>query len=289
MTRATPLLLITLLASLLAACSGPQVTVREGPAPRHEKDRAPAAPPRNLDQVPDASPRAEPRSRYGNPASYEVYGVRYEVRDRPAGHTERGIASWYGEKFHGRRTSSGEPYDMYAMTAAHKTLPLPSYVEVRHLNNDRRIVVKVNDRGPFAEGRIIDLSYTAAHKLGILRQGTAPVEIRVLAAPPPGAAPRGANVSYYVQAGAFGEHTNARRLRQRLQGRFTVPVEIHSSGQTAGAVHRVRLGPLQDLAAVERLRAQLREQGLATTTVSTLEESGHSRPAAHDQREDEAP
>jgi rare lipoprotein A len=130
--------------------------------------------------VPDAIPRAEPRSIYGNPPSYEVFGKRYYVMASSVGYVERGVASWYGPGFHKERTSVGEPYDMYGMTAAHKTLPLPAYVRVTNLQNGRSCVVRVNDRGPFVGNRIIDLSYTAAAKLDMLRDGTAMVEVRVL-------------------------------------------------------------------------------------------------------------
>ncbi len=161
------------MAILLSACSsGPSHSIRKDAAPRIKV---------NVDAIPNPIPRAEPKSKYGNPKSYEVFGTTYYTMDSVSpGYTEKGIASWYGTKFHGRRTSSGEPYDMYQMTAAHKTLPLPSYVEVINLRNGHRIVVRVNDRGPFHEGRIIDLSYVAATKLGINLTGTAPVEIRVL-------------------------------------------------------------------------------------------------------------
>jgi rare lipoprotein A len=137
-------------------------------------------PPRDLAAIPDAVPRDEPRSRYGNPETYEVFGRRYKVMKSAKGHVERGLASWYGPGFHSERTSSGDPYDMYAMTAAHKTLPIPAYVRVTNLENGRSVVVRVNDRGPFVGDRIIDLSYTAAWKLDMLRAGTAKVEIRVL-------------------------------------------------------------------------------------------------------------
>ena len=139
--------------------------------------------------VPDAQPRPEPRSRYGNPPHYEVFGKRYYVMDESIGYTERGVASWYGKKFHGRRTSSGEPYDMYGMTAAHKSLPLPTYARVTNLRNGRSIVVRINDRGPFVDNRLIDLSYAAATRLDMVREGTTLVEIeaidtRALAATP---------------------------------------------------------------------------------------------------------
>lgn len=140
------------------------------------------APPGMVDisGVQDAVPRPEPLSRYGNPASYVVYGKRYYTMPSSKGYRQRGIASWYGTKFHGKRTSSGETYDMYKMTAAHKTLPLPSYVEVENLRNGRTIVVKVNDRGPFLHDRIIDLSFVAAAKLGIQEDGTGLVEVRAI-------------------------------------------------------------------------------------------------------------
>ncbi len=134
----------------------------------------------DLDAIPDATPKAEPLSRYGNPESYEEGGQHYWIIPNPKGYVERGLASWYGPDFHGKRTSSGETYDMYKMTAAHKTLPLPTYVRVTNLENGRSVVVKVNDRGPFKKGRIIDLSYVAAAKLGITDNGTATVEIHVL-------------------------------------------------------------------------------------------------------------
>jgi rare lipoprotein A len=137
--------------------------------------------------VPDAVPRIEPHARNGNPPFYSVFGKRYYVLSSSVGYRERGVASWYGPGFHKVRTSMGEPYDMYGMTAAHKTLPLPAYVRVTNLQNGRSVVVRVNDRGPFVGNRIIDLSYSAAAKLDMLRNGTAMVEVRALdaSAPPP--------------------------------------------------------------------------------------------------------
>ncbi|MEO6696998.1 MAG: septal ring lytic transglycosylase RlpA family protein [Gammaproteobacteria bacterium] len=134
----------------------------------------------DFDSIPEPEPRMEPYSKYGNPTYYEVNGRLYHTLSSSAGYVERGIASWYGTKFHGRRTSSGEPYDLYAVTAAHKTLPLPSYVLVTNLNNGRNLVARVNDRGPFHQDRIIDLSYAAAGKLGVLPTGTALVEVRAI-------------------------------------------------------------------------------------------------------------
>lgn len=134
----------------------------------------------NPADVPNAVPKKEPLSPYGNPPEYERNGVTYHVLKSAKGYDKVGIASWYGPEFQGKRTSSGEPYDMYAMTAAHRTLPLPTYVEVTNLENGRKVIVRVNDRGPFKKNRLIDLSYMAALKLGIVGSGTARVRVRAL-------------------------------------------------------------------------------------------------------------
>jgi rare lipoprotein A len=150
---------------------------KAGPIPNSEP---PPNPPVIPQAVPEVVPRVEPRSRYGNPPFYEVFGKRYYVLSSSVAYVERGVASWYGPGFHKLRTSTGDPYDMYGMTAAHKTLPLPAYVRVTNLQNGRSVVVRVNDRGPFVGNRIIDLSYTAASRLDMLRNGTAMVEVRAL-------------------------------------------------------------------------------------------------------------
>ena len=165
-------------AALLTACSST-------PTSTPGRDSAPGHVPIDPWAVPEPVPKIEPRSRYGNPANYEVFGKRYRVLESAKGYRERGLASWYGTKFHGRRTSSGEPYDMFAITAAHKTLPLPTYVQVRNLENGRSLIVRVNDRGPFHPGRIIDLSYTAAVRLGVYQKGSAKVEVVALTEVPP--------------------------------------------------------------------------------------------------------
>jgi rare lipoprotein A len=166
---------------LLAGCAHAPPRPSPAPAP------APAAPttvlPRNAPdvyQVPDAVPRDEPRSAFGNPPFYYVAGHRYVVLPSATGYVERGVASWYGTEFHGLRTSTGEPYDMFAMTAAHKTLPLPCYARVTNLSNGRSVVVRINDRGPFVSNRIIDVSYSAAARLDMIRNGTAFVQVEVL-------------------------------------------------------------------------------------------------------------
>jgi rare lipoprotein A len=145
-----------------------------------EADNGPSAPPIDVDKIPEPVPKAEPRSRYGNKASYEVLGKTYRVMADARGYVERGIASWYGNKFHGFMTSSFETYDMYAFSAAHKTLPLPSYARVTNLDNGKSVEVRDNDRGPFHDNRIVDLSYAAAVKIGVWPKGTAPVEVRAI-------------------------------------------------------------------------------------------------------------
>ena len=163
-----------LLAAALVGCAG--APPRPGPAPGSERDGPEARPPTDLAQVPDAQPRVEAIRPGGPNKPYEVLGRDYTPLAEDRAVSERGLASWYGRKFHGRRTASGEVYNMYAMTAAHKTLPIPSYARVRNPANGREVVLRINDRGPFHPGRIIDLSYTAALKLGILN-GVAPVEL----------------------------------------------------------------------------------------------------------------
>ncbi|MGI9334397.1 MAG: septal ring lytic transglycosylase RlpA family protein [Gammaproteobacteria bacterium] len=169
--RPAYLSILLALGILIAGCGGTPTRPGQDGGPGTSVD---------VSSVPDAVPRVEPRSRRGNPESYVVFGKRYYVMNDAGGYLERGIASWYGKKFHGRTTSSGEIYDMYAMTAAHKSLPLPTYVQVTNLENQRSVVVKVNDRGPFHSNRIIDLSYTAAAKLDIVRRGTGLVEVRAI-------------------------------------------------------------------------------------------------------------
>lgn len=237
-----------------------------------QRDSGPANAP-DLSRIPEPTPRPEPRSRYGNRSPYTVLGKRYRVMEDPSGYVERGIASWYGQKFHGRPTSSLEPYDMCAYTAAHKTLPLPSYVRVTNLENGRSVVVRVNDRGPFHDGRIIDLSYVAALKLGVHAKGTAPVEVRALdvagpatarpAADPhprrearPGKSPRA-----WLQVGSFADHGNARRLADQLREAGVAPVELHPADVNGRTVWRVRVGPLR-AGEAERVGAQVRGLGM---------------------------
>ncbi len=234
-------------------------------------------PPGSIDvaSIPDAVPRVEPRSRYGNPASYKVNGKRYYTLKASSGYRERGIASWYGTKFQGRRTSSGEPYDMYAMTAAHKTLPLPTYVRVTNLENQRSVVLRVNDRGPFYTNRIIDLSYTAASKLGILSKGTGYVEVVALdpRSPEPVIAaettpsPATGPVQLYLQTGSFSVRANAEQMKWRMQSVSGGPVDIEPVQIDGRITYRVRVGPIATVNKADRLVQQISDLGLETPRI----------------------
>jgi rare lipoprotein A len=236
-------------AVLLVACSG---------APLRESPRQPPDP----DAVPDAVPHAEPRSARGNPPFYEVFGERYTVLASADGYLERGVASWYGPDFDGGTTSSGERYDMHAMTAAHRTLPLPSYVRVTNLSNGRSVVLRVNDRGPFKSNRIIDVSRTAAAKLDMLRDGTALVEVQSVGPTSQPQAPAVAHgTRFYAQAGAFQEPDNARQLAGRIAAEGFTDVAVVAARSGGRTVHRVRIGPLATVASYDSVVARLRAAG----------------------------
>jgi len=294
-----PLLAFVVLA--LSACAAApipgeqrQPEIQPSRSGGYYKDDGPGeGPPANLDQVADAQPKAEPLHRYAN-RPYQVFGREYVPLAFVQPYRQRGTASWYGKKFHGQRTASGEPYDMYAMTAAHPTLPIPSYARVTRVATGRSVIVRINDRGPFHQGRMIDLSYAAALKLGFAHLGSAEVELESIepgqavtptqqaatttppaaAATPPGAtttlpaaatteqalpAPEQA-VAVYVQVGAFSSRANAENLRSRLEDEFgwlkdTVQV------LAIGNLWRLHLGPYrtQDDArsVAERIESQL--------------------------------
>jgi rare lipoprotein A len=246
-------------ALLLQACisSPPPPPPAQAPAPPS------AVPGTDPLSVPDAVPRVEPLSTRGNPAFYEVMGKRYFVQQSAAGYLERGVASWYGPGFHEENTSNGERYDMYAMTAAHKTLPLPSYVQVTNLSNGKSIIVRVNDRGPFKDGRIIDLSLTAAAKLDMQRAGTALVEVRAIT-PGQSALPNGNAIkSLYVQAGAFGAASNADRLVAQLRSKGYPQAQVRSDMVAGRSMYRVRIGPIADVPSFDRVVAELKTLGIA--------------------------
>lgn len=226
-----------LCALLLTGCAGMRDT-GDGP-PRREVD---------LSTIEEPVPRPEPLSDYGNPAAYTVYGVTYSTLDSAAGYAATGKASWYGKKFHGRRTSSGETYDMYEYTAAHRTLPLPTYARVSNLENGRSVIVRINDRGPFAKDRLIDLSYVAALKLGYVKDGITRVKVEALTAKVPTeqaqTADTDAEPRIYLQAGAFVNQTNADALRARLRDAGIERVIIEPARLETRHFYRVRVGPL---------------------------------------------
>ncbi|HEX4896644.1 MAG TPA: septal ring lytic transglycosylase RlpA family protein [Solimonas sp.] len=259
----------------------PPVEERPGPAPSSERDAYPRPDevPPDVVETPDAVPREEPRSRSGNSAQYEVLGKRYRVMESARGFRERGKASWYGKKFHGRRTASGEVYDMYKMTAAHKTLPLPSYVRVRNLQNDRSVVVRVNDRGPFHRGRIIDLSYTAAAKLGFLSAGFAEVEIEVVTPgsgpqPPPPPEPTEESPGQgWLQVAAYADPINAVVLREELQKAGHENAQILAVDEGGEAMHRVVIGPFARRDASDATRERLQSQGRDAVWLSTASDA----------------
>jgi len=258
-------LLSLLLLLFLAGCGGgrPDGGYLAGDRP---PDRARALDPSN---IADAVPKTE-RLCSGCNNSYQVNGQRYQPLASASGYQERGIASWYGQKFHGRATASGETYDMYAATAAHRTLPLPSYAQVTNLNNGRSIVLKVNDRGPFVDNRLIDLSYAAAVKLGVIGAGTALVEVRAIA---PGQQPAATNWSaaalpaLYLQVGAFHQPTNANQLKARLQRSGFGPIRIAEAQHRGRRLLRVQIGPLKTVPQADQLGAQLAAQGHDTVRV----------------------
>ena len=253
---------VLLLVAVLTACGTKAV---KPPAPAPDPDYTPGGlykpgvPDSGPDGTPDISaipepvPRNEPRARYGNRSPYTVLGRNYHVMDSAEGYVERGTASWYGNKFHGRATSSLEPYDMYQYTAAHKSLPLPSYARVTNLDNGQSVVVRVNDRGPFHGDRLIDLSYVAAVKLGMHIAGTAPVEVRALT---PGDAPMLAQETSapvvtrtdgspaWLQVGSFRDKDNARRVERQLRDAGIGGVEMRKARVERETVWRVRVGPV---------------------------------------------
>jgi rare lipoprotein A len=251
-----------------------------------QQDRGPS---RQIDpsQVREIIPMIEPRTLAGNKSPYTVNGLTYRVMPSEEGYSERGFASWYGEKFHGHKTSNGEIYDMYQISAAHKTMPIPGFLRVTNLENERSIVVRVNDRGPFHSDRVIDLSYAAAYMLGFDNKGTAMVEVEAIVPTlaGPGSRPAGSAVAtsaarpaapvravivedsasvvaasgggqeQYLQVGAFSDLRAAEQLSAKLRDLTSRPVFIRSveSGAANQPLHRVRVGPIPDAAEAARI------------------------------------
>lgn len=299
-------ILLVTMALLLAACAGRQATrpAAHGgrtvggtagawhddlsrPQSGRYRDRDDSVPPPiDVSGLPEPVPRVEPRALYGNKSPYTVLGRTYTVLPDARGYVERGLASFYGTKFHGYKTSTLEDYDMYKFTAASRVLPLPSYARVTNLENGKSVIVRVNDRGPFHEDRLIDLSYAAAVKIGIWPRGTGLVEVRVIdpahperTMPAPPLAARSATVpalapsvpatgaaagtgAVFLQVGAFADAGNAERLAARLRAARLAPVQVLATDVAGRRVNRVRIGPLEDPARAEEISARIAALGL---------------------------
>lgn len=250
----------------LAGCSSSPSAPEKTPAPAKSAksggyyldDGPEATPPANLDAIPDAVPRDEPLNRFAN-RSYSALGSTYTPQTERRPYSAEGLASWYGRRFNGQKTASGERYDMYAMTAAHPTLPIPSYARVTSLANGKSVVVRINDRGPFHSKRIIDLSYTAAYKLGYLSNGSG--RVRVESLDPAAYSTQGEAIRQgaYLQVGAFSRQENAQQLLQRLTRELAL-----DASQTRvvlnGALYCVQLGPYANDDAVSSERVRVRER-----------------------------
>ena len=233
---------------MLAGCAGDKKDdARDGPSSRHITP----------DDVRDAVPRNEPLARYGNHSPYTVLGKTYTVLPSARGYHERGIASWYGSKFHGRRTSSGELYDMHLATAAHKSLPLPTYAEVTNLDNGRKMIVKINDRGPFHDGRIIDLSYAAAIKLGVDKTGTARVDVRAIDVTTSKRSSVKLADGTFLQVGAFSKRKTADDLAGKMLAAQLKPVSV----QKSRGLYKVWIGPYDSQAEIEASMRRVVELG----------------------------
>ncbi len=239
-------------------------------------DGGPGTPPVDIATLPEPVPKVEPRSRYGNKSPYTVNGHTYHVLKSAKGYDERGLASWYGNKFNGYLTSSMERYDMYKFTAASKVLPLPTYVRVTNLANGKSVIVRVNDRGPFVAGRIIDLSYAAAVRIGIWPKGTGMVEVKAIdpahraELSPPAAVGKGnasAGHGVWLQVGSFADAHNAQQVAARLRRAHVGPVKLSPVTVQGRPFTRVRVGPLHDAAAVARVRKAIAGLGLRAVPV----------------------
>ena len=282
--------LLVLLALVLTGCA-----TDSGQSGRYAmaQDRGPDADV-DVSSVGNAVPRYEEPRTAGNKSPYTVWGRKYWVmeRTRADGYVETGIASWYGKKFHGHRTSNGEIYDMYKMSAAHKSLPLPSYAQVTNLDNGRSVIVRVNDRGPFHDNRLIDLSWAAAKKLGFLGRGTARVEVAAITVRPDGSMtlagrpwPSGkgeqrrqvdaaevapaSGEGLFVQLGSFSQVAPARQLEQAVRRRTGDPVRVRRITTASGEFHRVQVGPFGDPVDAERAQERLAAEGFPQAMVLT--------------------
>ncbi|WP_297893331.1 septal ring lytic transglycosylase RlpA family protein [Shewanella sp.] len=225
-----------------------------------KNDKMPLNPP-NVEHVPNATPKYEPYSRRGN-KPYTVYGESYNVMNTGQGFSEMGRASWYGEKFHGYETSNGEPYDMYSMSGAHKTLPLPSYAKITNLDNNKQVIIRINDRGPFHSDRILDVSYAAAYKLGMLGKGTARIKLDViyvgsLAATNSAVASAQDSGNHYIQLVASKDQQKLKKIAKELENKY----QVQSRVQAANNMFRLQLGPIGQPELADRLLNKVKQDG----------------------------
>ncbi|WP_404368588.1 septal ring lytic transglycosylase RlpA family protein [Marinobacter sp.] len=280
-------LLATISLLVLAGCASRSESPEPSSRYSISQDRGPASDV-DVSGLEDASPRYEAPRSAGNRSPYTVWGKSYDVMSSADGYVERGIASWYGEKFHGHKTSNGEVFDMYAMSAAHKSLPIPGYARVTNLDNGQSVIVRVNDRGPFHGDRLIDLSWAAAKKLGYQSRGTARVEVAAITvredgtmslagkpfpdagAPVPLSPPsesRGEGL--FVQLGSFGLAEGASSLSEKARGQTSHPVRVRRVDTAAGIFHRVQIGPFRDPNAARKEQKTFERQGFGQATVLT--------------------
>lgn len=239
---------------LISACSS-----SKGGRYDMANDKAPSGAP-DVTKVENAHPKYEAYSRGGNKKNYTVLGKSYQVMDTAKGYRSSGTASWYGSKFHGHLTSNGETYDMYSMSAAHKSLPLPSYVKVTNLANNKHVIVRVNDRGPFHEDRIIDLSYAAAHRLDMLKTGTAKVAIEVIYIENPESialAELQQTELHYIQVLASSDKSKVDNLAKTLENKYQVKTRL----QTSGNLYKLQLGPIGRQQLATKLNLELKANG----------------------------
>ena len=282
MTRFTLQTIVTLFVIALVGCSSTPTYDRETAGGRYKvrKDFAPDNPP-DVSNVADAVPVDIPYSRGGNRSTYEVWGKSYNVLPSHIGYKAEGIASWYGLKFHGHKTSNGEIYDIYKMSAAHKSLPIPSFAKVTNLDNGKSVVVRVNDRGPFHENRLIDLSYSAASRLNILKQGTGRVRVEAIDArnlavkvkreditpkiqAKDSEQPDPPVIGAYLQVGSFSKESSALSVQSRLSAIDGVRVVIKKVRHDDSEFHRVLVGPLTDTLSIDSMMQNLESMGYSS-------------------------
>ncbi len=255
------------------------------------QDRAPSGH-FDVSGLADAVPRYEQPRSAGNKSPYSVWGKTYSVMASNEGYVERGVASWYGEKFHGHKTSNGETFDMYTMSAAHKSLQIPGYARVTNLDNGRSVIVRVNDRGPFHGDRLIDLSYAAAKKLGYQGRGTARVEVAAITVRPDGSmmlagkpftpgtggdsaavadrrSPVAGSEALFVQLGSFSSPDPAEMLSHQVRSQISSPTRVRSVDTASGRYHRVQVGPFRDADEAERAQRLLEARGYSQTLLLT--------------------